>query len=53
MREKPPNPWIFVALTASSFVAFYFIVNHREKTNPASRNPRQLDHPLTPPVRTK
>lgn len=48
---RPPNPWIFVALSASSFLTFYVLIKYREKTNPASLNPRQQDHPLVPAVR--
>jgi hypothetical protein len=49
MTRKGPNPWLLVALSLSSFAAFYSVVKHREQTNPASSLPRQADHPLVPP----
>jgi len=51
MHGKAPNPWLFVALSVSSFATFYILVKHRAKTSPASLQPRQLDHPLIPPHR--
>lgn len=51
MSNKPPNPKLLVGLTLGSFVVFYTLVKYREKTNPASQLPRQLDHPLVPPSR--
>jgi hypothetical protein len=47
--RKAPNPWIFLVLSLSSFAAFALVVKHRENTNPASKQPRQADHPLIPP----
>lgn len=47
--RKGPNPWVLLALSASSFAAFYLVVKNREQTNPASAYPRQADHPLVPP----
>ncbi|TFK42838.1 hypothetical protein BDQ12DRAFT_676873 [Crucibulum laeve] len=47
--RKAPNPWLFVALSVSSFAIFYSVIKRREQTNPASLQPRQADHPLVPP----
>ncbi|KII88800.1 hypothetical protein PLICRDRAFT_176337 [Plicaturopsis crispa FD-325 SS-3] len=33
----------------ASPLAFFYVVYRREKTYPASQQPRQLDHPLVPP----
>lgn len=47
--RKGPNPWLLVALSLSSFAAFYSVVKHKERINPASSQGRQFDHPLVPP----
>lgn len=52
-RNKAPNPLAFALITAASFATFYFVVQHREKTYPASSQPRHADHPLVPPIRKK
>ncbi|KAJ3793115.1 hypothetical protein GGU11DRAFT_430611 [Lentinula aff. detonsa] len=52
-QHKPPNHFLLIGLSLSSFVAFYTLVKYREKTNPASELPRQLDHPLVPPSRPR
>ncbi|KAF5346172.1 hypothetical protein D9758_009920 [Tetrapyrgos nigripes] len=49
-KPKPPNPFLLVGLSAASFFAFYLVLKRREQTNPASKLPRQQDHPLVPPV---
>ena len=49
VNVRGPNPWLLVALSISSFVAFAAVLKTRETTNPASSQPRQLDHPLVPP----
>ncbi|OCH95226.1 hypothetical protein OBBRIDRAFT_721014 [Obba rivulosa] len=51
MPNKAPNPLFFVGLSVASFGAFYWLVNYRAKTYPASQQPRQRDDPLIPPVR--
>jgi len=47
--RKGPNPWLLLALSLSSFAAFFTVVKRREQTHPASLQPRQADHPLVPP----
>ncbi|TBU28981.1 hypothetical protein BD311DRAFT_662308 [Dichomitus squalens] len=47
--RKHPNPLLFVAVSALSFVAFYATLKHRSVHYPASAQPRQHDHPLVPP----
>ncbi|THU75370.1 hypothetical protein K435DRAFT_707286 [Dendrothele bispora CBS 962.96] len=49
--QKPPNPFFLIGISAGSFLAFYFVLKRREQTNPASKLPRQQDHPLVPPIR--
>ncbi|KAF8876032.1 hypothetical protein CPB84DRAFT_1796165 [Gymnopilus junonius] len=49
MSPSPPNPWLLLGLSLSSFAVFFAVVKRREQTNPASRLPRQADHPLVPP----
>ncbi|KAF9070310.1 hypothetical protein BDP27DRAFT_1220740 [Rhodocollybia butyracea] len=51
--NKFPNPFVLVGLSLSSFIIFYTVTKYREKTNPASQYPRQLDHPLVPPSRPR
>lgn len=46
---KAPNPLAFIALCSLSFGAFFYLTKHQEAINPASKKPRQLDHPLVPP----
>ncbi|KAJ3805798.1 hypothetical protein EV368DRAFT_47663 [Lentinula lateritia] len=52
-QHKPPNPFLLIGLSLGSFVLFYSLAKYREKTNPASSLPRQLDHPLVPPSRPR
>lgn len=49
MSPSPPNPWLLLGLSLSSFAVFFVVVKRREQTNPASHQPRQADHPLVPP----
>jgi hypothetical protein len=49
---KPPNPFVLLSITCASFAAFYLVLKHREASHPASIQPRQHDHPLTPPKRS-
>jgi hypothetical protein len=46
---RAPNPWALAGLSLSSFIVFFTVLKHREKSHPASLQPRQLDHPLVPP----
>ena len=48
-KPKHPNPFLFVAISGLSFVAFYATLKYRAATHPASAQPRQHDHPLVPP----
>ncbi|KAI0713333.1 hypothetical protein C8Q76DRAFT_620153 [Earliella scabrosa] len=48
-HNKPPNPVLFLAISALSFAAFYATIRYRAATHPASAQPRQHDHPLVPP----
>lgn len=50
---KPPNPWLFAAVSVSSLFTFYIILKQREKSHPLSQQPRQADHPLVPPFNRK
>ncbi|KAI0735659.1 hypothetical protein C8Q76DRAFT_610805 [Earliella scabrosa] len=48
-HNKPPNPVVFLVISALSFAAFYATIRYRAATHPASAQPRQHDHPLVPP----
>ena len=49
-QRKYPNPLLFVAVCATSYAAFYYLIQHRQATYPASQQPRQRDSPFIPPV---
>ncbi|ETW85580.1 hypothetical protein HETIRDRAFT_414588 [Heterobasidion irregulare TC 32-1] len=53
MVVKGPNPALFAGVALLSFGAFYFLVNHRAVTAPASARPRPNDHPLVPPIHSE
>lgn len=49
-NRKYPNPFVLAGVCVASYVAFYYLLQHRQTTYPASRQPRQRDDPLIPPV---
>ena len=49
-NRKYPNPFLFVGVSLASYAAFYYLIQHRQATYPASQQARQRDSPLIPPI---
>ena len=48
-KRNYPNPFLFIAISVASYGVFWGILQYRQATNPASKQPRQYDSPLVPP----
>ncbi|PSR75124.1 hypothetical protein PHLCEN_2v9309 [Hermanssonia centrifuga] len=49
-KRNYPNPFLFVGISLLSYGAFWLLLQHRQATYPASKQPRQADSPLIPPI---
>ena len=48
-KRNYPNPFLFLTISVASYGVFWVILQHRQTSYPASKQPRQSENPLVPP----
>ena len=49
-NRKYPNPFLLLGVCLASYASFYYLLQQRQASYPASQQARQRDSPLIPPI---